>query len=223
LEQELFLTEEKAAFVDIGWHGSLQNSLIKLLSHLGIAKKLEGYYLGTFVKPVGALSNFCATGYLIDNNEPQWISNLVRCGPSLIEIFHSAGHGCVLGYRRKSNVISPVLEDNPVEQEQYQKIIKPMQECAFHFVSEQLKQLAGVSIKPPNPALIARLALRAIYAPTIAEAFAFGRLKIATDFGAQMKSITGAQEWDIKKINGETLPDHTLPIWKPGFEVLKQI
>jgi predicted HAD superfamily hydrolase len=223
LEQELFLTEEKAAFVDIGWHGSLQNSLIKLLSHLGITKKLEGLYLGTFARPVGAASNFSATGYLIDNNAPRWICDLVRCGPSLIEIFHSAGHGCVLGYRRKSNVISPVLEDNSVEQEQYQRIIKPMQECAFHFVSEQLKQLAGVSIKPPNPALISRLALRAIYAPTIAEASAFGRLKIATDFGAQMKSITGAQEWDIKKINGDTLPDHTLPIWRPGFEVLKQI
>jgi predicted HAD superfamily hydrolase len=223
LEQELFLTEEKAAFVDIGWHGSLQNSLIKLLSHLGIAKKLVGFYLGTFVKPVGVASNFSATGYLIDNNEPQWISDLVRCGPSLIEIFHSAGHGCVLGYRRNSNGISPVLEDNPVEQEQYQKIIKPMQECAFHFVSEQLKQLGGVSIKPPNPALIAPLALKAIYAPTIAEASAFGRLKIATDFGAQMKSITGAQEWDLKKIHGETLPDHTLPIWRPGFHLLKQI
>jgi predicted HAD superfamily hydrolase len=223
LDQEIFLTEEKAAFVDIGWHGSLQNSLIKLLKHLGINKDLKGYYLGTFVKPIGATSNFRATGFLVDNDEPRWISDLVRSGPSLIEIFHSAEHGSVLGYRHNANRISPVLEDNSAEREQFKKIIKPIQDRAFSYVSEKLKRFPEVPIRSPSPALIARVALRTIYAPTVAEATTFGRLRIATDFGAQMKSITGTLEWDLKKINGEVLPDHTLPIWKTGFQVLKQI
>lgn len=223
LDQEMFLTEEKAAFVDIGWHGSLQNSLIKLLRHLGINKDLTGYYLGTFVKPIGATSNFKATGFLVDNNEPQWISDLLRSGPSLIEIFHSAGHGCVLGYRYNAEGIRPILEDNSAEQEQYKKIIKPIQERAFSYVSEQLKLFPEVPIQSPSPALVARVALRTIYAPTVAEASAFGHLRIATDFGAQMKSITGTLEWDLRKIDGEVLPDQTLPIWRPGFQVLKQV
>ena len=54
MRQEMLLTDEKAAFVDIGWHGSLQNCLVNLLDYLGINKEIDGYYLGTFDKPKNA-------------------------------------------------------------------------------------------------------------------------------------------------------------------------
>jgi predicted HAD superfamily hydrolase len=223
LRQEMVLTEERAAFVDIGWHGSLQNSVLKLLNHLGLAKDLGGFYLGTFEKPAGAASDFMAKGFLVDNGEPQEILALVRSGPSVLELFHSAGHGCVLGYERNGARVLPVLEDNPVERQQFERIIEPVQNFAFDFVSEQLVRSSAVPITAPDPGLVARIALRVIYAPTVAEVSAFGRLSIASDFGGRMKSITGALEWDLKKINGETLPDGTVPIWRPGFQVLKSL
>jgi predicted HAD superfamily hydrolase len=223
LHQEMFLTEEKAAFVDIGWHGSLQNCLLKLLNHLRIAKDLGGYYLGTFEKPLEGTPDFRTLGFLVNQGEPHSIYNLVRSGPSLLELFHSAGHGSVLGYQPCAAEIVPVLEDNPEEQQQYQKMIKPVQEQAFEFVAAHLERSSGVALKPPDPGLVARLALRVIYSPTAAESAHFGRLAIASDFGGRMKSITGVMEWDLKKIKGETLPDGTLPIWRPGFEVLRSL
>ena len=75
----------------------------------------------------------------------------------------------------------------------------------------------------PDPGLVARIGLRIIYAPTAAEAKIFGHLRMASDFGGPMKSITGALEWDLKEIDGETLPDGILPLWRPGFHVLKSL
>lgn len=223
LRQEMVLTEEKAAFVDIGWHGSLQNCLTKLLKHLGITKDLTGYYLGTFEKPVAAAVNFRAKGFLVDNDEPKWISDLVKCGPSVLELFHSADHGSVTGYKRNGKGVSPILEDSPAERKQFEKIIEPAQNIAFDFVAEQLERFSGTTIKAPDPSLVSRIALRFLYAPTAAEATTFGRLRMSPDFGGHMKSITGALEWDLKKLNGETLPDGTVPMWFPGFRVLKKI
>ena len=69
--------------------------------------------------------------------------------------------------------------------------------------------------------VVARAALRVVYAPTAAEANVFGRLQIATDFGAPMKSLTGALEYDLKSLQGETLPDGMVPMWRPGALALK--
>jgi glycosyltransferase involved in cell wall biosynthesis/predicted HAD superfamily hydrolase len=223
LRQERVLTGERAAFVDIGWHGSLQNTLLKLLNHLGIAKDLRGFYLGTLDRPTGAAADFRAKGFLVENDEPGWISKLVRCGPSVLELLHSAGHGCVRGYKRNGARVLPVLEDNPVERTQFEKVIAPLQNLAFDFVSEQLGRFSGVTMEAPDPGLVARIGLRVIYAPTAAEAKILGHLRMASDFGSPMKSITGVLEWDLKEINGETLPDGTVPIWRPGFHVLKSL
>jgi predicted HAD superfamily hydrolase len=223
LRQEMLFAEEKTAFVDIGWHGSLQNCLVKLFKHLRISKQLDGYYLGTFEKPIGRSADFNALGFLVDNDEPKSIAHLVRAGPSVIELFHSAYHGSVLGYKRDGTRVVPILENNPEEQQQFLSTIEPLQNRAFEFVSEHLAGRPNAAIQAPDPALVARIALRVIYAPTAAEATTFGGLQIASDFGSRMKSITGLLEWDLRKITGDVLPDHTLPIWRPGFRALKEL
>ncbi|MCB0190911.1 MAG: HAD-IA family hydrolase [Anaerolineae bacterium] len=222
MRQEMMLTEEKVAFVDIGWHGSLQNCLVNLLDYLGIEKKIDGYYLGTFKKPKNASAKFRAKGFLVENDEPHDISHLVRHGPSVIELFHSADHGSVMSYRREGELIKPVLEDNQAEQEQYQTLIKPVQEAAFDFVEKLLESKKHFFVSSPNPGLTTRAALRFVYNPTLAEATLFGRLKIVSDFGGRLKSITGASEWNLKEIEGDLLPDGTVPIWRSGFQVLKE-
>jgi hypothetical protein len=222
LQQELLLSDEPAAFVDIGWHGSLQNCLVKLLKHVRIDKDLGGYYLGTFENPTGMADGFKAQGFLVNNGEPKSIAHLVRCGPSLIELFHSAGHGSVLGYQRAGARIKPLLDQNDVEVQQYQQIIEPLQNQALAFLRDQLARQPEAALHAPDPGLVARMALRVIYAPTPAEATIFGRLQIASDFGGRMKSLTGILEWDLAQIKGDFLPDGYIPIWRPGFQALKQ-
>ncbi len=222
LRQEMMLAEEKTAFVDIGWHGSLQNCLLKLFRHLRLSKEFSGYYLGTFEQPIGTAADFTSTGYLVDGDAPQSIAQLVRAGASVIELFHSAGHGSVLGYQRDGPQVVPVLQNSPEEQQQFLAMIEPMQNLAFAFVSEHLARQPEAALRAPDPGLIARAALRVIYAPTAAEAATFGGLQIASDFGGRMKSITGTLEWDLRNIKGDMLPDHTIPIWRPGFQVLRE-
>lgn len=221
LRQEQFLSQEPAAFVDIGWHASLQHCLTKLLEHLDIRKPLQGFYVGTFDRPAGLRSRD-VRGFLVEDDGPPSVSALVRAAPSLIELFHTAGHGSVLGYHRADDRMLPVLQENPVEQAQFKEIIEPTQERAYAFVAEHLKLASSASLSPPDPELLARLALRVVYEPTQAEAELFGTLKIATDMGGRMKSITGSAEWDLKSVTGNHLPDGTLPMWRAGFQALKR-
>jgi hypothetical protein len=221
LRQEQVLSDEPAAFVDIGWHASLQHCLQKLLVHLGIRKTLEGFYVGTFVRPTGAQGGM-ARGFLVEADGPPHLSELVRSSPSLIELFHTAGHGTVLGYSRDAHRVRPVLNDNAVEEGQFHDVIAPVQNQAFEFVSEQLRSRPGLGIGAPTSEQIARLALRPIYDPTREEAELFGRLKIATDMGGRMKSLTGIEEWDLRDLQGERLPDGTIPMWRAGFRALRR-
>lgn len=222
LRQEQLLTPEPAAFVDIGWHGSLQNCLLKLLHQLGIQKRLGGYYLGTFDRPADAAADFQAQGYLVDQGAPASIAHLLRFGPSLLELFHSAGHGSVLGYERRGPGIVPILQHNAAEVQQHRHIIEPLQSQALEQLAAQLAAQPGAALHAPDAGLVARAALRVIYAPTMAEALAFGCLQIATDFGGPMKSITGALEWNVRTLAGKSLPDGQIPIWRPGFRLLQE-
>lgn len=224
LEQEGVFGIEPAAFVDIGWHGSLQSCLVKLLEHAGVQKRIEGYYLATFQRPPGATDDFVAEGYLLDNDEPRWLSELVRSGPSLLELFHGARHGSVLGYRKAARKVVPVLDDNPEERSQFQRVIEPIQEAAFELVSGWLDSFRGLEMLPLPRDLVARIALSMIYRPDVDEARIFGRLQHAADFGGRRKSLTGALEWDLRRIGekgggGNGAP----PLWGPGFQLLKTL
>jgi FMN phosphatase YigB (HAD superfamily) len=221
LRQEEFLTDARAAFVDIGWHGSSQDALLKICSHVQLPKEVDGYYLGTFQRPVDAGSRFRSSGFLVNELEPASIAAIVRAGPSLLELLHSAGHGCTLGYRREGSRIVPDLEDSPWERKQFLGVIEPLQERAYATVARHLEDVADGGIHAPHPELIARVGLRFLSAPTPAEAAFLGQLKIVTDVGGRPKSITGAAEWNLATTKGETLPDGTLPMWRPGFERLR--
>lgn len=220
LRQEGFLTDEPTAFVDIGWHASLQHCLVKLLQHRGLKKTIHGYYLGTFARP-DAPPEVEARGFLVENDAPASISSLIRTGPSLLELFHAAGHGSVLGYERKDDRVAPLLEKNESEQEQFGNVIEPLQQAAFEFVAARLARGEQPAASTFPPELVARLGLRVIQNPTDEEAEVFGRLKIATDFGGSMKSLTGACEWNLSEVAGDRLPDGIPPMWYPGFFKLK--
>lgn len=221
LRQEGFLADEPTAFVDIGWHASLQHCLVKLLQHRGFKNTLHGYYLGTFARP-DASPEVSAKGFLIENDAPASISALIRTGPSLLELFHAAGHGSVLGYERKDGRVVPVLEENEREQEQFRRIIEPLQQHAFEFVAARLARGDKPEASTFPPELVARLGLRILHKPTDEEAEIFGRLRIATDFGGSMKSLTGACEWNLSEVVGDALPDGIPPMWYPGFYALKK-
>ena len=111
LRQEGLFDGKPFAIVDLGWFGRVHNSLSRLL-RIGGGKSPWGLYVG--LRRSG-YSNDNKISYLYDEIAKQgWLID----GPSvncLLEIFCSADHGTVVGYRRGDGRIIPVLAEQKNE------------------------------------------------------------------------------------------------------------
>ena len=96
LRQEGLLDDTPWAMVDIGWHGNLQRSLGRVLALGGSARAVTGFYFG-LVPGAAVPAGDTAIGYW--NQVPARGHGVRRLNHALWEIFLSADHGSVLGYR----------------------------------------------------------------------------------------------------------------------------
>lgn len=222
LTEQDFFEPEDTMLVDIGWHLTLQRCLGALSEARGIERPIHGRYLATFGVSKYDLKGD-ALGYLVSYGAPHHLSELIRWGPSLLEILHGAGHGTTIGYTRTaSGKTEPILEDNADESEQHESLIAPIQEAALRNLEEWAAGLfndnRNVQIAPE---LCAAIGLAFVSKPTRKDADLLGGLLHAQDFAGSMKSITGVAEWNLARVLGDVLPDGTVPMWRPGFEVLR--
>ena len=131
----------KIAIVDIGWHGSMQEALLKILNREGVECDIHGYYVG--LRKTKDNKKIKATGYLF-NKENNRIANLIACFTPVVEIFFSANHGTVLGYKENSinGEILPLLAkwefDIDGQKDEYRKITM-FQDGALTFVKSGLQ------------------------------------------------------------------------------------
>lgn len=152
LKQEGILDNGKQAIVDMGWHGSMQRSLRKLLAASGGPTDLVGFYYGLWP---AAKSNRFASGVMESffANEFEPLSSRIELhqGVAILEQLHSAPHGSTAGYRvRDDNLIVPVLSDNPLELQQHNHSTRWFQEGALDFISSAfMKQQDDQSMKLP--------------------------------------------------------------------------
>ena len=104
LRQEGLLDGTPWAMVDIGWHGNLQRSLSRLLA----AGPLTGFYFGLVPEATGPAGD-TVLGYW--NQLPACGHGVRRLNHALWEIFLSADHGSVLGYRVEAGRVVPELRE----------------------------------------------------------------------------------------------------------------
>lgn len=221
LTQERLLDDEEAVLVDLGWHLTLQKCLTALSDALSIDRAIRGRYLGIFrVDPYSGKGD--AKGFLADYGAPQHLADLLRAGPSLLEVLHGAHHGTALAYSRTgSKPAEPVLEINAAESGQHAAIVAPLQAAALKYLENWASALKDSRKGTIPPDLCAKIGLSVITRPTQADAELLGGLLHAQDFSGGMKSITGVSEWNLTRILGDLHPDGTVPMWRPGFEVLR--
>lgn len=100
-------------------------------------------------------------------------------------------------------------------------MIAPIQSIALQYFDKWAASLLDEGILGIAPDLCAGVGLKMVTRPGLDEALLLGGLLHAQDFGTRMKSITGMSEWDLGRVSGDLLPDGTIPIWRPGFEVLR--
>jgi predicted HAD superfamily hydrolase len=170
------------AIVDIGWHGTLQSSLSKLM-HASVPQgrgKLTGFYLGLVSRPepaAGELHSF------LDDAKPRLPPRLVN--PTLLEVFCAADHGSVRGYRRASGGdVEPVLH-TPGNDLALQWGLGAQQEAIETFSATMIDAIVASDVALEHwVAFLRAAAVRALSlftrTPSPEEADAFGRFQHAT-------------------------------------------
>ncbi len=132
-------TENKTGLVDIGWYGTMQAALKRVLKDIGISSKLIGLYFG-FLQKNGVNENLEAKGYVFDFKRENIIyqEKLVYGFNGLIELMFTANHGSTKKYYINEDG-SPecLLEENKGE---YSVFVQKVQAGALHFIEDWSKK-----------------------------------------------------------------------------------
>ncbi|MDM0818955.1 hypothetical protein ACHM2L_06760 [Clostridium perfringens] len=180
LIQEGFGKYNNVGIMDLGWRGSLQNSLNKFLNLSNLDVNVYGFYLGlteAFYKFKD--HNMIGQGYLFmkDNklNENKILGSI-----GLVELLFTAPHGTTLGYKLNDDGnISPVLDEIEYDNVQEEKI-RRIQLGALTFIKDFSNKF-GESLSIDQNTLNKNF-LQSIARPTIEETNLFGEF-LFDDFG----------------------------------------
>ena len=113
LAQEGVTADERFAVVDIGWNGTLQRSISRMLSHQGHTAPLRGFYFG-LRRRLRFKESDELYAYFSDAEAPAPVESAVYIIP-MVELFTAADHGVVLGYEQGGNVWQPILKSRTNE------------------------------------------------------------------------------------------------------------
>lgn len=130
LQQEGFFDTSSVAIVDVGWKGSIQDNLSKVVQNRVF---IDGYYCGLKNNAI-CMENSKKTGLVFteypykSDHYDVWSFDY-----NFMERLLTASHPSTSGYNYIENRITPVFNDFGSEEENY-KMIRPIQEqIAFHF------------------------------------------------------------------------------------------
>lgn len=107
LEQNGLMSDHSFAIVDIGWRGTLQKCISRLLDSAGQTAPVTGFYFGLLGtkrhKPEDELVSF-----FFDTSDTSKVDALVYL-VAVLELFVAAQHGGVAGYRTVNGKAEPTL------------------------------------------------------------------------------------------------------------------
>ena len=107
-KQEGLISDDQWAIVDIGWNGTLQRSISRILELNKYNSSVKGLYFGLRSRKKNKDSDQMFA-YFLDYNKPAQIEDTISIIP-IIELFVAADHGGVKRYSIIDNSIQPVLK-----------------------------------------------------------------------------------------------------------------
>ena len=115
--------------VDIGWGGSIQESIRTILG-----REVHGYYFGTIsVDKKDYMSQ--SFGFMFDQDYPETTRKKVFNQVMMYELIFSAPHGTTEKYKEENNKIVPILK----EKDNYSEIVEMFQNSSIKLISEIMK------------------------------------------------------------------------------------
>lgn len=137
LSQENFGGGIRAAIVDMGWHATMQRSLVTLMEAENISMPLIGFYYGLWP---GALGNRYKAGLMeaafATDFMPIEQQSEVHNAVEILEELHTAPHGTVVSYEQRDGKWHPIFADSPLEFAQYDTMARHFQDGALETVAE---------------------------------------------------------------------------------------
>lgn len=149
LEQEGF--RGNIAVVDVGWRGHLQKALESLPYIKKNCSKVDGYYLGIYLKNSIEREQYSMQGYFYTNDENLMIKRSVSVTIQIIELFFTATHGSTKKFARDGDVFVPVLFESEFKSEDSINKLCFLQDGAMYFVQYMLERcfLSSIDISAP--------------------------------------------------------------------------
>ena len=185
-EQEGVFKEPVIGLVDIGWHGSLQESFTALMAHEGHRSRVEGFYVGTYrTAKKQAPGEVRHHAYLFKGGEPQKLLRVVRASVEIFEWFFCAPHGSVLGFAHaEGGGMKPLLDESDLEAHR-QSTAASVQEGALQFLDDALGVFPDGAPPPGVPPELSITLMEALLRrPTPEEARFLGDLPHLEGFGS---------------------------------------
>ena len=181
----------KVALVDIGWHGTIQDNLVRAFNHRPDFPLIHGLYFGrrqmkTFLKYSGSFSH----GLMFDDRQRHINGESINSCVELFEKGAGAPHASTIGYEYdQTGAVRPVFKPDGLRSRQGElatdAAVAVMQQGALDFAKQYGQQLkaqsfAADSMKP----FVEALATRHISFPTYQEAF-----MVSTQLGQQAEDM----------------------------------
>jgi HAD superfamily hydrolase (TIGR01549 family) len=221
LSQEGVLDRDRIAVVDLGWHGTLQESLTKALRLAGRETRVFGYYLGTFEGARGREDRgHPMRSFLFHHGRPVDLAEAVTACVEIYEFLHVAPHGTVVHFEQlPTGTVVPVLAPHEAPTRQLASAAR-MQEAALDGVRDLMElkhRLPSLQIGPYEAVADLR---RVLIEPTREEAIHLGDVVHADAFGDPLLTNPLAQPPSLPTIvrspraawNG-----YYASFWKEGY------
>jgi hypothetical protein len=187
LEQKGFFDHDAVGLVDIGWKGSIQDNVVRAMRHRPDCPQVHGLYFGLYHVPEDDLPGSFKHGFMADTRRGDLVEETIfRNGP-VFEMFSSAPHGGVVGYRARrgrADVVAPVLDSDQTERQNFRGLAGQVFAAIEDYLRDYLvvaPLLAG-SAEDWRADLIDQLRRYILY-PTLAEARSFLRYSHVESFG----------------------------------------
>lgn len=126
-EQGLYQSDEIVALVDVGWNGTMQNNIYKILENA----RCKGFYIGVTADSQSDLNNEKIGLIFSGNPIPTKDFDIWKYDSVFFERILWATHGATNGYfKNTEQKVIPVLKDYESEKNNY-KMMRPVQEAIF--------------------------------------------------------------------------------------------
>jgi FMN phosphatase YigB (HAD superfamily) len=189
------LGNQRIGLVDVGWKGSMQDSLLRAFESDPSFPEVHGFYLALHHDGEPLPPRSFKYGYLADTRRNDLEESDVFRNTAIFEMATSASHGSTTGYGVSPwapQVALPILAEHPLEKENHRRYFQRVQQAILEYAREfaQLRGLLPFKAEELKPGVLASL-LRYTRYPTRDEADEFLRYSHVENFGVNEVTTFG--------------------------------